>query len=123
MRGQQQLEAMRMNGFAPSVVFIDTEPGTSLADDWHTLNPHIAHLQIGPLEKPDFRCVVGLTVCIFGDDAKRVKAIRDGCIEAKASRVITSSAEPYELPGVPSGRICHRTSEVTDTEGHLTWRI
>lgn len=120
MRGHQDLIAMRRRGYVPHVVFIDIGQDR-LWDGWVERTPWSAHLCVGESEQPsraDLRCVVGLTVSVHGEDAARVHALRDACIEARAARVIatvsrcTHDVLKYER---------FECSEVTDTAGVMTW--
>ncbi len=120
MRGHEELIAMRLRGYAPRMVWIDAELNRlPMADDWHNESPAAAHLQLAPTENPatvDFRCVVGLDVWISGDDAKRVRGIRDACIAAQARRVVASTHEQIGADEWVSFRLVERT----DTAGQLT---
>lgn len=92
MRGHQALITMRMEGYAPEMVWFDVDsPHLPMPDDWHHVSPNHAHLQLQPsdnLATLDLRCVVGLTVFVDGHETRRVVAIRDACIKAGAKRVI-----------------------------------
>ena len=130
MKGHEPLISMRMKGSVPSCVWIDTDEDKLGA--WKTWTytdkqgrsiPYADNLkesvQIEPSDKrPDMRYVVGLPCYIFGSDSKSVFAVRDACIEAKASRVIATVMQRFGKGEF----VAFRTVEVTDTAGHMTMK-
>jgi hypothetical protein len=120
MRGHEALIAMRRQGAVPDVVWIDTDLARlPMADDWLEVTPRHAHVQLDPADSParvDFRCVIGLTVSISGDDLKRVRATRDACVFAGAKRVIASTTKRIGRGEFAAFQLV----ELTDTDGHLT---
>ena len=116
------MEAMRSEGFAPSIVFLDIGPDPlHMAKDWHTLKPEIAYLQVehGDIPCPsDLRCVVGLRVSVQGDDESHVEAIGNACVSAGASRVIASVTKCLDPDG---RRERYETVSMTDTAGVMVW--
>lgn len=117
MRGQAALQSMRRRGLAPDIVFVAMDDERlRAAETWHVRTPTMATLTPLRSQKPsqaDLRCVVGLPVYILGADAKRVRAMRDACIRANASRVIAAVC-------VRSGEV-FRHADISDTQGLLTW--
>ncbi|MBA3589698.1 hypothetical protein [Methylibium sp.] len=117
MRGHEQLLAMRKNGYAPSVVFIETNDALWQADkDWPEMTPTMAKLRVeakDSLASLDLRCVVGLKVMVDGHEQARVDAVATACQTAKAKRVITTVTTFGD--GNPE------VIRMTDTDGVLTW--
>lgn len=119
MRGQNLLEALRRSGHAPVTVDIclyETKPWVT--QDWAIWYPQFATLQADKPDRAALRCIVGLDVNVSGDDAERVHAMRDACVEAGASRVVATVFENKDSG--PDYERC-RAIEVTDTKGLLTW--
>lgn len=121
MRGHEALIAMRCRGKAPEVVFLATYTDRLRQwSDWHQLSPHMASLELEPIDRPsrmDLRCLVALTVVISGTNADRVSETAQACRDAGAGRVIAVTTQPQ-------GEGEFRQSEVVtvaDTEGVLTW--
>lgn len=117
MKGHEQLLAMRRAGRIPGVVFFDLDPcGLESWGDWIEQSPHRASVQIEPADKrPDLRFAIGLTCCVSGEDAARVRSVRDALIGAKAKRVIASI---FEVRGEGEFRTFHLI-ECTDTAGQM----
>lgn len=117
MKGHTQLIAMRKDGFAPSVVFVETNPELFAAvHDWHEYAPNRAQVRIEANDNPDtadLRFLVGLSVMVNGNDLDRVRRVGKACERAKASRVITFVGREV------NDRF--ETVEMTDTEGRVTW--
>ena len=123
MKGAESLRFMRRRGYAPSMVFLDTEDNRLRPwADWERINPNHAHLTPERNDVParaDLRCVVGLRVLVQGDDADAVHAWRDACIAAKASRVVASVTRCIESDPLYAR---YETLEMTDTAGLLAPR-
>ncbi len=121
MQGHEQLIAMRLSGSAPVRVCIDTDAGALRNDRLWPFDPDHPQLHIGPDEnvrRLDLRCLVGLTVQVGGCDERRVDAVVDACIRAKATRVIGMTHRPEgegEFQTLPVIR-------VTDTTQEMTWQ-
>lgn len=119
MRGAAALEAMRRDGYAPSLVILELDDAKlQMARDWERHNPTTAHLAPNgePAHRADLRCVVGLTVFVHGDEPLSVHAWRDACIKAKAKRVVaavTRCTDPTPLYER------FETTEIHDTAGVL----
>ncbi len=121
MQGHQALLEMRRAGRAPGAVFIDVDLPTLTPMDedlqWQNVDPSSADIEIAvdePVHRLDFRFVIGLTVHVSGCEAKRVEAVRDACIAAKAKRVIASFMVRAD------SRDGFDVARITDTEGHFT---
>ncbi len=118
MKGHTQLIAMRKDGFAPSVVFVETNPELFAAvHDWHEYAPNRAQVRIEASDNPDtadLRFLVGLSVMVNGNDLDRVRRVGKACERAKASRVVTFVSK------LVNDRF--ETVEMTDTEGRVTWQ-
>ncbi len=115
MQGHTRLIEMRLAGYVPDWVFIETEPNSlRLADDWHEMDNTKAVLQLDAADRrPDLRCVAGLPCYVEGSDIHRVHAVRNACIAANAQRVIAAV-----LRRVGSGEwVAFNTIETTDTDG------
>ena len=120
MRGAAKLVELRKQGKTPALVFLDADSERLPFADWDLVDPagaptNVMHMQPDAGERAsrtDLRCLVGLTVYVSGLDAKRVHALRDAAIAAKAKRVIASVQQQ-----VGHGEwIAFQTIEVTDTE-------
>ena len=96
MKGHETLIAMRLKHRAPLSVWITVTERDRTWRDWPlwTLTGN-AHLWIEPNDAPhrlDLRCLTGLQCWVDGDDADRVLAVHQACIDVKASRVLTAIA-------------------------------
>jgi hypothetical protein len=109
IQGETELKQMRLEGRAPSLLWIDL-------DSIHI--PSAEHLRIDstePLSSLDLRSLQGLVVNISGCHPERVRAIGKACEEVGARRVLTNTHQQQ-----PDGRF--EVVEVTDTEGFFTWK-
>lgn len=116
MRGRAALEAMRRDGYAPSLVIIDLDDNKlRMAKDWEHHNPTTARLAPAgePPHRADLRCVVGLTVFVHGDEPEAVHAWRDACVNAKAKRVVAA------VTVLDTYHEVFQTTEIHDTAGVL----
>ncbi len=108
MTGQEQIVALRRNGYRPACVWVNDYPN------------HLASsltVSLSPAETPelqDWRFTKGLTVIVSGEDEGRVRRIEAQC-QAFAARVL--------------GTVFHHTGgrmadvlALTDTEGVMTWQ-
>jgi len=118
VKGQDALLTMRRGGKAPSIVFVETTSDRLKTwRDWQAVTPGMATLLIEHDDVPallDLRCVVGLVVSIAGDCEEFVGRVHDACIEAKASRVISTVTRPNH-------RGDHEVIRITDTTGAMVW--
>jgi hypothetical protein len=116
MHNADRLLQNRKRGIDPLLVCIDLDFKTKV-DRFVPLNDEYPDLHIEPKEnirRLDLRCLYGVPVKVVGFDAGRVKAVVQACKEAEAARVIGCVY-------VQSGNQFLIT-DVTDTEGILTWQ-
>lgn len=106
MNGQQPIIAMRRKGFKPAFVWLQD---TGLAPTEYTVT--LAKTDIP--EALDLRFLVGVTVLAESHDRRRLERITDACKQAKALRVIAS---------LHDGAPWFDTTEITDTDGVMTWQ-
>lgn len=120
MKGHEPLVEMRMNGYVPNCVWIDTDQ--DFLETWRTwpaMNNASANIQIEQGDKrPDLRFVIGLPCYVQGSNSAAVFAVRDACIAAQASRVVAMVMERYGHGEFAAFRVV----EITDTDGHLTMK-
>jgi len=122
MRGQQPLVEMRRQGARPEMVFIDTDaPEQALPwwAQWQECQPGLCEIDVtksDPLNRLDFRALVGLNVYVHGMDPKRVRVVAASVIEAKAKRVIAACMKRIEY----GGEIAFQTLWVEDTAAQFT---
>lgn len=120
MKGTAALEAMRRDGYAPSLVILDLDDAKlQMARDWEHHNPTIARIAPAPNDKAtraDLRCVVGLTVFVQGDEPSSVHAWRYACVKANAKRVVSAVTQCVD-PTPLYERF--ETTELSDTAGVL----
>jgi hypothetical protein len=116
MLNADRLIDLRRQGYAPDMVYIDLDFPVKHDRLW-PFDPQYPLLHIGPDEnvrRIDMRCLVGLTVQIAGEDADRVQAVTEACINAKAERVIACTYRP-----TTNARL--DLASITDTEGTIAW--
>ena len=102
MTGQDQIIALRRKGFAPRFVWVSDRPTALLDGATVRLNP-----QDVP-EQQDWRFLVGLTALVEGAQADRVARIA-AAVQPIARRVIATTCPGRDV------------TNITDTEGSLTW--
>jgi len=111
MKGHEPLFAMRLQGWAPKDVHIDTSP-SKLWREWQVWSPDHAHLVVEPSDSVrllDLRCVVGLLVFVNGSSHERVAEVIEAAKKAGARRVV-GFVHPGRLP---------EEIQILDTEGAL----
>jgi len=110
MRGHRELIAARLQGYAPSLVFLELDFGRiPLAVDQVQIE------ETDRLSSIDLRCVRGLNVSVSGVGSLRVKQIAQAAIHAGAMRVLTFVSAPK-----PNGT--NEITEMTDTDGSYVWK-
>lgn len=102
MTGQDQIIALRRRGFAPRYVWVSDRPTAMLDGVTVRLSP-----QDVP-EQQDWRFLVGLTALVEGAQADRVARIT-AAVQPIARRVIATTCPARDI------------TNITDTEGSLTW--
>lgn len=116
MQGHAALIEMRKQGYAPTLVMIETDPALWCASrDWMEHTPNRAALRIevtDSLQSLDLRCLVGLKVMVNGCDEQRVEQVTAAAVKAKASRVIGFVHASKASGGFEVVRM-------TDTEGRI----
>lgn len=107
MRGATELLSARLQGYAPSMVFVDLDIGP-IPGEFRGLD----QVQVEDDDRAssvDLRCVYGLAVNVSGENPGKTRAIAQACVDAGATRVITHISEGCKVVAVE------------DTEGVLTW--
>ena len=117
MRGLAPLIALRRGGSVPDCVWVDLERDPMpMAEDWAGINNRSAHVQLEPEDRIrhlDLRCAKGLPCYVQGNDRDEVRAMRDACLAAGASRVIATV-----MRRVGQGEfVAFHVEEMTDTAG------
>ena len=102
MTGQDQIIALRRKGFAPRYVWVSDRPAAVLDGATVRLNPADVP------EQQDWRFLVGLTALVDGPQADRVARIA-AAVQPIARRVIATTCPARDV------------TNITDTEGSLTW--
>lgn len=119
MIGHSELMAMRIDGFVPLIVWVQTDPEFLVKrfDALFPMDPDHMQIVVEPTDNPrriDLRGVYGLICVVRGCDAQRVEAVTAACVCAGAARVITNTHARIR-------RCEFETTKVTDTTGVLTW--
>lgn len=87
MKGHEPIIAMRRNGIAPKIVFVNDFPDVC-AKDWHLHGDHatvsVDGDAVGVL---DLRFLIGLMVSITGSTETRAKALAEKAKDAGATTV------------------------------------
>lgn len=110
MTGQDRIIALRKRGMKPVGVWVcdyraDTSDGVTVS--------------LGAQDTPelqDWRFLVGLTVHLSGDDARRLERLTAACMQY-AKRVVATLFAPVEY----AGQRYHTVASIADTEGVMVW--
>lgn len=106
MNGHEPIRTLRQQGFKPAYVWLQ-DSGILRTDHAVTLTPSDIP------ESLDLRFLVGTTVILESASKDRLTRLSQACVDARARRVIAS------LHAGAAGRF--EITEVTDTEGDMTW--
>jgi hypothetical protein len=119
MIGAEGIIKSRMAGMAPTAVFINADGYSAVKVDKSSMQPlpDITILAHEKMSELDMRFLVEMLVIVDGFDHKRVTAVTQHCIAAKAKRVI-SNYNGWRTCGIHK---IAETQRITDTEGYLTW--
>lgn len=97
MQGHEPLVRIRKQGYKPAgLVFVADYPVKKQSLDWFsgescpTICTHGADI-----DGIDFRFLVGLSVCISGENMHRVKKLAAAARRAEAAQVIASAKDKY----------------------------
>lgn len=124
MRGHEPLIAMRRAGVTPQSVWFDLDGGDAwktwsagMATRWKRFPDAVGNAEIlveagDSIPRLDLRFVVGLQAWVGGSDERRVRQLHEACVEAGASRVLSTVFRRDEK-GMP------RTALMLDTAGHF----
>lgn len=105
MNGHQAIIDMRHKGYKPAYVWLQ-DTGLAPGDNAVTL------VKTDIPEALDLRFLIGTTVLAESPDKHRLERITRACVQAKAARVIASLYDPKRWS---------ETTEITDTDGVMTW--
>src|SRR5574343_216022 len=115
MRGRQDLETLRLEGYAP--LWVDLCAYPCRKDLLGVIGATAAIEALTVPSRAELRCLVGLHVAVHGSDAGLVHALREACVTAGARRVVATVYSGEQECDLDS----YQPLEITDTEGVLTW--
>jgi hypothetical protein len=101
MRGVENIQAMRLNGQAPSLVFVEMLPmqrWTRVLTQQASRHPdiHLEAKDIGGIALADLRCLVGLSVMVNGPADDSTERVAQACMAAGAKDVQAFFIDPMK---------------------------
>lgn len=88
MRGHEELIEMRLNGKAPSIIFINDYPCQT---DWENYGDYVTICTAeDPIKTLDMRFLVDMTVLVSSTSEKRAMELLEACKEHGVRKVVST---------------------------------